>query len=344
MRYVYDGWNLIAQTTDKYFVWGLDLSQTTQGAGGIGGLIATIDGSLAYHLCYDGNGNVGNLVDSGGGSIAAAYEYDPYGNTINTSGSYADENPFRFATKHYDTEPELYYYGYRYYSPNLGRWLNRDPIGEEGGLNLYGVLSNNVNNLVDFIGLKTIWVNIGFDSSATASAVTIQEIMGQIESLRRAIRDCCIEYNTGCDVDVKSHYDYSTESRRAPKDRDYDMSDPADSALMTAYTSGIESKHTGFNILITGTDILSDYHGQIEQVAGIAEESVGALVDQRALGSKYLLAHEAGHVAGYLCEGPGCTDGGAHSRWRHNIMSQKVARTQKYDRCGCRVMVERAIE
>ena len=39
-------------------------------------------------------------------------------------------NPFRFSTKYFDAETGLYYYGYRYYSPNLGRWISRDPIGE----------------------------------------------------------------------------------------------------------------------------------------------------------------------------------------------------------------------
>ena len=36
----------------------------------------------------------------------------------------------RFSTKYYDAETDLYYYGYRYYSPSLGRWISRDPITE----------------------------------------------------------------------------------------------------------------------------------------------------------------------------------------------------------------------
>ena len=36
----------------------------------------------------------------------------------------------RFSTKYYDAETDLYYYGYRYYSPSLGRWISRDPIKE----------------------------------------------------------------------------------------------------------------------------------------------------------------------------------------------------------------------
>lgn len=48
-------------------------------------------------------------------------------------------------------------YGYRYYSSGLGRWLGRDPIGELGGLNLYGMVWNDAMNYVDLYGLKTCW-------------------------------------------------------------------------------------------------------------------------------------------------------------------------------------------
>ena len=44
-------------------------------------------------------------------------------------------------------------YGYRYYSPNTGRWPNRDPIGINGGVNLYGMVGNDPLNYDDFLGL-----------------------------------------------------------------------------------------------------------------------------------------------------------------------------------------------
>ncbi|MCO5043845.1 MAG: RHS repeat-associated core domain-containing protein [Kiritimatiellae bacterium] len=46
------------------------------------------------------------------------------------------------------------YYGFRYYSPQLGRWLNRDRIGERGGLNLYSFVKNNAPNGIDLLGLR----------------------------------------------------------------------------------------------------------------------------------------------------------------------------------------------
>ena len=159
--FLYDGWNLIKKTTtpaggtsvDKYFVWGLDLSQSLQGAGGIGGLLASVQGSLTYNYFFDANGNVGQVVEAGNGGLAAHYEYDPYGNEVRAVGPVAGENEYRFSTKYYDSEVKLYYYGYRYYSAELGRWINQDTVKEEGGLNLYLLVSNDSINKYDYLGM-----------------------------------------------------------------------------------------------------------------------------------------------------------------------------------------------
>ena len=78
---------------------------------------------------YDDNGNVIGYWDEDG-DLVAEYAYDAFGNTISATGSMADVFPHRFSTKYYDAETDLYYYGYRYYSPSLGRWISRDPIKE----------------------------------------------------------------------------------------------------------------------------------------------------------------------------------------------------------------------
>ena len=112
--YLYDGWNLVTEVSTNLqsaicnrqsYVWGLDLSQSLQGAGGVGGLlgILTPDSSLLTPCC-DGNGNVMALVDTADKSIVASYEYDPFGNTLRATGETADDNPFRFSTKYTDDE------------------------------------------------------------------------------------------------------------------------------------------------------------------------------------------------------------------------------------------------
>ncbi len=157
-RFVYDGWNVVmvlnsAGVAQQKFTWGLDLSGTIRGAGGIGGLLAVEEtsGSSAgsYWFFYDGNGNVGQVIRASDRSVVARYEYDPYGNTLTAEGTYASANVFRFSTKWNDTETGLYYYGYRYYSPRLGRWVNRDPLGETGGKNLYGFAGSRPTYAID---------------------------------------------------------------------------------------------------------------------------------------------------------------------------------------------------
>ena len=62
-------------------------------------------------------------------------------------------NSFRYSSQYVDVETGLVYQGYRYYAPQFGRWINRDPIGERGGRNLYAMLANDSVGNVDALGL-----------------------------------------------------------------------------------------------------------------------------------------------------------------------------------------------
>jgi RHS repeat-associated protein len=160
VRYVYDGM-LVIQERDGLnlprvtYTRGPDLSGSLEGAGGIGGLLARTEhsGSGSSHSYYhaDGNGNITALVDLAG-NVLARYAYDPYGNLLGKSGPLADVNLYRFSSKELHPSSGLYYYGYRYYEPNLQRWVNRDPIQEAGGLNLFGFAFNNPTGLFDIDG------------------------------------------------------------------------------------------------------------------------------------------------------------------------------------------------
>ena len=161
--YLCDQWNVVCErvtdaasqtTTHSIYTWGLDLSNTLQGAGGVGGLLAahTPDGDWFY--CYDGNGNITTLVSTSDGSIQAQYDYSPFGLTVSQSGPAAEQNLYRFSTKPLD-ETQLYYYGFRYYNPTLGRWMSRDPIGEKEWCTIYGYLGNSVVGRFDLFGLES---------------------------------------------------------------------------------------------------------------------------------------------------------------------------------------------
>jgi RHS repeat-associated protein len=102
---------------------------------------------------HDGNGNVMLLASADTATITAQYEYSPFGKVIRASGTMADANPIRFSGKYEDSESGYNYYGYRFYNPDAGRWLNRDPIGERGGPNETCFVNNAPTFYYDFLGL-----------------------------------------------------------------------------------------------------------------------------------------------------------------------------------------------
>ena len=102
----------------------------------------------------DANKNVVALMDTTG-AVTDTYVYDPFGNCAHAGTS---ANPFRFSSEYHDDETDLVYYNYRYYSPELGRWISRDSIGEEGGINLYVMIDNNPLTFMDKHGLRRWYV------------------------------------------------------------------------------------------------------------------------------------------------------------------------------------------
>jgi RHS repeat-associated protein len=158
-RYVYDGRRVIQERNSSNvptvaYSRGLDLSQSLEGAGGIGGLLARSHGysggSWGTHNYYhaDGGGNITALVNSSQ-TIVASYKYDSFGRTLSLSGSMATPNVYRFSSKEIEPNTGYYDYGFRFYDPLAQRWLNRDPIEEWGGINIYGYVFNAPVNLYD---------------------------------------------------------------------------------------------------------------------------------------------------------------------------------------------------
>ena len=141
------------------YTHGADLSgQVGGGAGGIGGILASTQAGGAAHYHYDFNGNVVN-VSSSNQTQLAKYTYGPFGEVLLKDGSF--DSRYQFSTKEYDLSTGLNYYGYRFYSPGLGRWVNRDPIGETGGVNIYCFSMGNPISNYDYIGLIRRWVAEG---------------------------------------------------------------------------------------------------------------------------------------------------------------------------------------
>ena len=125
--------------------------------GNIGGILSRSTSAGASFYDYDGGGNVTLLTDANGNDVGR-YRYDAFGNTLEASGVRASENPYRFSTKEYDGATGLYDFGFRFYSTGLGRWINRDPLEEDGGVNVYGMVGNDPVNLFDAYGLSPVYI------------------------------------------------------------------------------------------------------------------------------------------------------------------------------------------
>ncbi len=97
-------------------------------------------------------------------------------------------------------ESGLIYYGHRYYDPRQGRFINRDPIGEEGGINLYGFVGNNPVNAIDFLGLC--------NSEGDIDPKTGEEICSDVYELQPFTVD---ERITNADLQIWAFQDELTE-------------------------------------------------------------------------------------------------------------------------------------
>ena len=199
-RFLYDGWNLLAELNGlagnavvHSYIWGLDVSGSMQGAGGVGGLLAINTGTATYLPAFDANGNLAAAFDSNTVTEVARFDYDVFGRTLQAVGPSAADLPFRFSTKYTDPETGLLYYGFRYYNPSTGRWPSRDPINENGGLHLYGFVGNATPIAIDKFGLSiraTCSLKAYFDSiGITLSGEESRDAGDYVYSSAQVVRD-----------------------------------------------------------------------------------------------------------------------------------------------------------
>jgi RHS repeat-associated protein len=209
--FLYDVWHLVMKVkidgsgtaTDRQsYIWGPDLASLPDGhspwqsAGGVGGLLIVLDKNATaytstgdnYFPLMDRMGNVTGYRSSDSGSsavLSAVYEYDAFGREMKSVGPSSDKLPFRFSTKFTDNESGLAYYGYRYYDPTAGRWINRDPIAEEGGCNVYAMVLNAPVDMIDLLGLDPDSGKPSvFDPMVQDPASGIYRIIGELNQIR----------------------------------------------------------------------------------------------------------------------------------------------------------------
>lgn len=101
-----------------------------------------IEGQVAAPI-IDVQGNIRRLIDVDSKAVASHYDFTVFGEERKATSDLTLFNPWRFASKRFDPELGLIYFGKRYYDPLLGRWLTTDPAGFVDGANPYQYVFNN---------------------------------------------------------------------------------------------------------------------------------------------------------------------------------------------------------
>lgn len=152
--YVYDNEDIILEVLERTQNGNITTTTTayTHGPGIDEPLSLTKDGQTYYYHA-DGLGSITSITDSTE-TVVNRYAYDSFGAL---KSSETIRNAYAFTGREYDIETGLYYYRARYYDPEAGRFVSKDPIGFAGGdVNVYNYTVGNPVNWVDPDGLMIL--------------------------------------------------------------------------------------------------------------------------------------------------------------------------------------------
>jgi RHS repeat-associated protein len=181
-EFTYDGLSRVAKIVEKTgstinstrkFVWSgqekLEFRDATDAVTQRNYAQGQYVGTTPYFYLRDHLGSIREMF-TGGGTVVARYDYDPYGRSTTVLGTTPTD--FNFTGLYRHSKSNLDLATYRAYDPDLGRWLSRDPLGEQGGMNLYGYVGNSVINYADPDGRNPVaGALIGFGLGGPVGAI-----------------------------------------------------------------------------------------------------------------------------------------------------------------------------
>ena len=132
---------------------------------------------VPYFYVTDHLGSVLAVTDADG-NLAERYEYDAWGKVLSVTDANGNAlarssigNRILWQAREYSWTTGLYYFRNRWYDPIVGRWINKDPIGIEGGINLYEFCCDNPQNRRDPSGEVAPWIVAGGIGAAIGGLV-----------------------------------------------------------------------------------------------------------------------------------------------------------------------------
>src|SRR6266498_2652979 len=131
-------------------------------------------GNRAYYYTRDHLNSIREMFKSDG-TVVARYDYDPWGRSTTVINTTLPD--FNFTGLYRHSASNLDFAVYRAYDPDLGRWITRDPIGEAGGVNLYGYVENDPDSFVDPLGLARTLREV-INALITAGVMTYEALTG----------------------------------------------------------------------------------------------------------------------------------------------------------------------
>lgn len=196
----------------KRFVWaGTEMIQERNGGntavlrshvygGFVEGSAALNTTAAKYLVTHDHLGNVRDVVAASTGASAARYDYTPFQNPIKLAGT-LDASLLTIGRYYHHPPTGLELAVYRAYDPALGRWINEDPIAEDGGLNLYAFVRNVPIEVIDLLGLVPssggFWPNYpNYDDFRTRESVW-DRIGGSLGRRYRSEHSCAARMSSG---------------------------------------------------------------------------------------------------------------------------------------------------
>ena len=162
----------------------------------VGAAVALELHGIVYAPIHDHRGSVACLVDMDSRRVVEYSRMTAFGEEqlYNSAGESIPAelacNPWRFSSKRCESETGLVFYGRRFYDPEIGRWMTKDPLGDVDGVNDYAFVRNSPENLVDGEGLFSCGIHWGsFLDSAWNYLNTAASLSYQLfELLRRDMR------------------------------------------------------------------------------------------------------------------------------------------------------------